>query len=143
MQSVCGRAQQVSVEMRHAAVEFHSEHYLKLTGQQAADPADAAHVVADRLAMAHVGRGQRLAFDLDAPPRLHHRLGLALSLGVVRSLNASSHSIGAVGTSIVQRFVAPYAHVFVPLPPIPAKQLYHPFAALGVKPSPRQHQARC
>ncbi len=35
-----GQAQQVSVEMRHAAVEFHSEHYMKLAGHEAADPWD-------------------------------------------------------------------------------------------------------
>lgn len=67
-----GQAQRVSVDMRHAAVEFHSEHYLKLAGQEAADAWDS---IAGTYTC---GDGRVVRLHTNFP---HHRAGMLRLLG--------------------------------------------------------------
>ncbi len=80
-----GQAQQVSVEMRHAAVEFHSEHYLKLTGHQAADPWDS---IAGTYTC---GDGRVVRLHTNFP---HHRAGILKLLGCEGTRPAVTAALG-------------------------------------------------
>ena len=70
-QARTGRAQGVAVDMRHAAVEFHSEHYLKLAGKEPGDPWD-------NIAGTYVcGDGRVVRLHTNFP---HHRAGIIMLL---------------------------------------------------------------
>jgi crotonobetainyl-CoA:carnitine CoA-transferase CaiB-like acyl-CoA transferase len=67
-----GRLQRVSVDMRHAAVEFRSERYLRVNGQPAPE-------VWDKIAGAYqCGDGRRVRIHTNFP---HHRDGMLRLLG--------------------------------------------------------------
>lgn len=67
-----GVAQQAHVDMRHAALEFHSEHYLRLTGQEPSDPWDSI------AGTYRCGDGRIVRLHTNFP---HHRAGVLRLLG--------------------------------------------------------------
>jgi crotonobetainyl-CoA:carnitine CoA-transferase CaiB-like acyl-CoA transferase len=67
-----GQAQQASVDMRHATLEFHSEHYMRLAGQGPRDPWDSI------AGTYRGGDGRFVRLHTNFP---HHRAGVLHLLG--------------------------------------------------------------
>jgi crotonobetainyl-CoA:carnitine CoA-transferase CaiB-like acyl-CoA transferase len=80
-----GPAQETRVEMRHAAVEFHSEHYLKLNGEQRGARWD------DIAGTYRCGDGRFVRLHTNFP---HHRAGVVTLLGGAATREAVAAALG-------------------------------------------------